>query len=122
MFRIDTDEKIKIVSKQPQTGDNEKDWETFVEFIAPAAKPENELEPSYSVFDFQIEHNEKKLAKILFVSFVPDYGNIRKKMLYGSTKEAFKSELGSGIAFDVQANSLDVLDYENICKIVKKLR
>lgn len=122
MYRIDTDEKIKIVAKQPQTGDNEKDWETFVEYIAPGNTPENKLEPAYAVFDFQIEHNEKKLAKILFVSFVPDNGNIRKKMLYGATKESFKSELGSGIAFDVQANSLDVLDYQNVCNIVKKLK
>jgi hypothetical protein len=47
---------------------------------------------------------------------------IKKKMLYGSTRESFKSALGGGIAFTIQATDIGDLDYDEIAEMVKKGR
>ena len=44
-----------------------------------------------------------------FILYSPEYSNVRKKMLYASTKSTLKNEFGSGIAYDYFADSDDAL-------------
>mmetsp|Transcript_117091 Transcript_117091/g.164631 ORF Transcript_117091/g.164631 Transcript_117091/m.164631 type:complete len:152 (-) Transcript_117091:267-722(-) len=117
IYRI-KDEKIVIEAKQPMNPDNEDNWEAFVNYICPEDLEEAKAEPAYAVFDFQIMDDERLIQKILFISFVPDAGKVKLKMLYGATKESFKGALGSGLAFDIQANTRDALDFEVVKKTV----
>jgi hypothetical protein len=47
---------------------------------------------------------------------------IKKKMLYGSTRESFKGQLGGGIAFTIQATDISDLDEDEVAEMVRKGR
>lgn len=44
-----------------------------------------------------------------FILYSPEYSNVRKKMLYASTKSTLKNEFGTGIAYDYFADSDEAL-------------
>ena len=44
-----------------------------------------------------------------FILFSPEYSNVRKKMLYASTKSSLKNEFGTGIVYDYFADSEEAL-------------
>ena len=51
---------------------------------------------------------DRKLQKIIFVAWAPDSGlPVKAKMMYASAREPFKQQLGSGLAYVIQATGLD---------------
>jgi hypothetical protein len=66
---------------------------------------------------------DRKLQKIIFVAWAPDTGlPVKAKMMYASAREPFKQQLGSGLAYVIQATALDDLDEDDISEMVKKGR
>jgi len=114
IFRI-KDEKIVIAEE----GAEDASWSDFVGDLAGDKK-----DGAFGLFDFKVKTDDgRELAKIVFVSWTPDSGlPIRMKMLYGSSREAFKSQLGSGIAYTIQATDMADLDEDDVTKMVKKGR
>lgn len=47
-----------------------------------------------------------------FILYSPEYSNVRKKMLYASTKSTLKNEFGTGIVYDYFADGPDALEIE----------
>ena len=114
IFRIQ-DEKIVI----KEEGAEDASWDDFVQTLM-----SDDKDGAFGLFDFKVKTDDgRELAKIVFVSWTPDSGlPIRKKMLYGSSREAFKSQLGSGIAYTIQATDLSDLDGDDVTNMVKKGR
>jgi len=71
---------------------------TFNDFLA--ALPKNECR--YCVFDFDYEEENAKKSKILFVLWAPDVAKVKSKMIYTSSKDAFRKKL-VGIGTEIQA-------------------
>jgi len=61
----------------------------------------------------------REQQKLVFVAYTPDSLPVKQRMLYGSTRESFKSELGSGIHYTVQASSIDDLDLDRIVSAMR---
>lgn len=77
-------------------------------------------EPRYIVYDFQFRRkDERMLKKLAFINWCSDKTTVKKRMLYASSKQAFKtSALGHMLEF--QANDMDMLDYDTIANEVEK--
>lgn len=114
VFRI-KDESIVIAEE----GAEDATWGDFVSTLAG-----NKKDGAYGIFDMKVKTDDgRELAKIVFVSWTPDSGlPIKMKMLYGSSREAFKSQLGSGISYTIQATDIADLDEDDVTNMVKKGR
>jgi hypothetical protein len=79
---------------------------------------------AYGVYDFKITtKDDRKLEKIIFVAWAPDSGlPVKQKMMYASAREPFKQQLGSGLAYVIQATDIADLDYSAIAEMVIKGR
>ena len=105
IFRI-VDEKIKLA----QEGEHEeglapeKKWAKFL-----GAMTSDPKDGAYGIFDFQATTDDgRMLQKIIFVAWAPDSGlPVKAKMMYASAREPFKQQLGSGLAYVIQATGLD---------------
>ena len=107
VFRI-KDEKIAI-DKVLAHGAT---YEDFCDAIQSDAK-----DGAYGVFDYHYTTDDgRPVEKLLFISWVPDAGlPIRKKMLYGSTKESFRQVL-IGIHLVVEASDASDIEEAEILK------
>jgi len=114
IFRI-VKEEIQLTDSAPAG----TSWSDFLEALT-----KDESDGAYGIYDYKVETDDgRQLAKIIFVAWTPDNGlPIKKKMLYGSTREGFKSALGSGIAYVIQATDIADLDEDEISEMVKKGR
>ena len=114
IFRIQAE---KIVLKEQGTAD--ATWQDFVDTLTRDPK-----DGAYGVFDFAATTKEgRQLQKIVFVSWTPDSGlPVKQKMMYASAREPFKQQLGSGLAFVVQASDLSDLAYDKIAHMVGNRR
>ncbi|KAJ9454553.1 Actophorin [Diplonema papillatum] len=85
-------------------------WDDFVAKVSEDAR--------YYVWDFSFEDGGVKKSKILFISWNPDSGKVKTKMLYAGSKDALKKKIEGGL-IEVQANGKDDLeekDIEGRCK------
>jgi hypothetical protein len=114
IFRI-KDEKIKLVEE----GSADASWSEFL-----AVLTGNPKDGGYGIYDFKVTTaDDRKLQKIIFVAWAPDSGlPVKAKMMYASAREPFKQQLGSGLAYVIQATGLDDLDEDDISDMVKKGR
>ncbi|GBG31409.1 ADP-ribosylation factor [Hondaea fermentalgiana] len=113
VFRI-VGEKIELTDEGPE----DKTWEDFIEELS-----KDEKDGAYGLFDFHTEGPDGRiLQKIIFVAWTPDSLPIKAKMLYGSSRESFKSELGSGIAYVIQATDVSDVDEAEVTEMVVKGR
>ncbi|CAG8526612.1 3493_t:CDS:2 [Diversispora eburnea] len=101
-FKIsDNHEQINI-EKKVQDG-------TYEEFVA--CLPENE--PRYAVYDFEYEKpGEGHRSKIVFYSWIPDTARIKPKMIYASSKEAFRKKLNPSI--EIQGTDFSEVSFEAV--------
>lgn len=100
LFRINKEEQIYIEDSLHNKGN---EWEDFVQALT-----SNMRDGCYGVY------KSNKLNKLCFVSWIPDFGiSVKKKMLYGSTCERFKQQLGA-FNWTIQANDLSDLDKNQI--------
>lgn len=79
---------------------------TYAEFTA--LLPEAECR--YGVYDFAYVGREGvEKSKLFFVSWVPDVAKIKAKMLYASSKEAFRRLL-DGVQLEIQATDASEIE------------
>lgn len=80
---------------------------TYDEFVAKLPEDDGR----YAVYDYDYKSADGcAISKIVFITWVPDGAKVRVKMLYASSKDKFKQELGEGIQYMVQACDLDEVD------------
>ena len=75
----------------------------------------------YAVFDYKLKTDDgREINKLVFVSYVPDTAGVRKKMMYGSSLESFKSTLSTPFKV-LQASSIGELDEKNVKELIMKV-
>ncbi len=90
-------------------------WDEFKALVA------GKVGGCYAVFDYSLNLDGGRiLNKLVFVSWVPDSAPVRKKMMYGSSLEAFKSELSTPFKV-LQASSMGELDEKNVKELLLKV-
>lgn len=114
IFRI-KDEKIQVAEQGAADGT----WADFLKTLT-----SNPKDGAYGVFDFHTKTKDDRiLQKIIFVAWAPDSGlPVKAKMMYASAREPFKQQLGSGLAYVIQATDLADLDFDTINDLVVKGR
>jgi len=114
VFRIKA-EKIQLCEQ----GAADASWDDFLNVLT-----SNPKDGAYGIFDFKASTVDGRLLqKIIFVAWAPDSGlPIKQKMMYASAREPFKSQLGSGLAYVVQATDLADLDQDKMMEMVVKGR
>ncbi|KEG14915.1 cofilin/actin depolymerizing factor [Trypanosoma grayi] len=76
--------------------------------------------PCYAAFDFEYETDEGNRDKLILISWNPDSGAPRTKMLYSSSRDALNAPT-EGFQ-PIQANDLSELDYNDVVRKVKSHR
>lgn len=109
-YKIVDKKLIKIDATGPRTAS----YEDFIKELP-------EKEPRYGLIDLEFETKDgRPTSKLVFISWNPDQGSIRNKMLYSASKESIKSAL-SGVGIHINATDNSELDLElSILPIVKK--
>ncbi|VEU38267.1 unnamed protein product [Pseudo-nitzschia multistriata] len=109
-YKIEDKKIIKI----DVVGPKESTYDDFC-----SAFPENE--PRYGVIDLEFETKDgRPTSKLIFISWNPDSGKIRDKMIYSSSKESIKAAL-NGVGIFINATDSAELDLEeSILPVVKK--
>ena len=79
---------------------------------------------AYGLFDFKASTPDGRiLQKIVFIAWAPDTGlPVKQKMMYASAREPFKQQLGSGLAYVIQATDHADIDFEVVNNMVIKGR
>ena len=110
MYKIVDKKKIMIET----SGDRSKTYEDFCKDL-----PENDCR--YGLIDLEFMAGEgRPTSKLVFITWNPDSGSIRDKMLYSGSKEAIKSAL-NGVGIHINATDRAELDLEtSILPVVKK--
>jgi cofilin len=123
MFKIE-DGTIILDEQRPKgegAGDskvasNATQWEEFCKNLPPE-------DCRYAVFDYYMEHAQQAagnrvIESLIFVVWIPETANIRKKMIYASSKDEIKKKL-LGLQAEVQATDLDELSPETVEQKIK---
>jgi cofilin len=97
-----------------KSGDRSKTYDDFC-----AQLPENECR--YGLIDLEFQTNDgRPTSKLVLITWNPDSGSIRDKMLYSGSKEAIKSAL-NGVGIHINATDASELDLESsVLPVVKK--
>ena len=114
VFRI-KEEKIQLAEQ----GAPDATWQQFLDTLT-----SNPKDGAYGIFDFKATtKDDRKLEKIIFVAWAPDSGlPVKQKMMYASAREPFKQQLGSGLAYVIQASDLSDLSEDKVTDMVIKGR
>ncbi|KAL8399034.1 hypothetical protein RB596_007754, partial [Gaeumannomyces avenae] len=121
IFKLSDDNKQIVVEEA--SGDN--DWEAFrnklINATIKSATGAVSKAPRYAIYDFQysLSSGEGERNKITFIAWSPDDASIKPKMVYASSKDALKRSL-NGIAYELQANDADDIEYDSVLKAVSK--
>jgi len=107
IYRLSDDHKKIIIDKE---GTNDETYEDFVNELK-AASTMNQCR--YAVYNAEYTKKDIKKDKVLFFFWAPDTISIKQKMMYASSKDAFKHTLEPGILV-IQANDEGDLDYKEI--------
>lgn len=110
IYKIEDKKTIKI----EKSADRSKTYEDFCEDL-----PDNECR--YGLIDLEFKTDDgRPTSKLVFITWNPDSGSIRDKMLYSGSKESIKSAL-SGVGIHINATDQSELDLEtSILPVVKK--
>lgn len=109
-YKIENKKKIKIDA----TGARDASYDDFCKEL-----PEDE--PRYGLLDLEFETKDgRPTSKLVFLSWNPDSGSIRNKMLYSSSKDSIKNAL-YGVGIHINATDRAELDLEeSILPVVRK--
>ncbi|EAN88777.1 putative cofilin/actin depolymerizing factor [Trypanosoma cruzi] len=94
-------------------GERDATFQQFVDSI-------DKSSPCYAAYDFEYETNDGKRDKLILVSWNPDSGLPRTKMLYSSSRDALNA-MTEGFQ-PIQANDVTELEFEDIVRKVKSHR
>jgi cofilin len=110
IYKIENKKTIKI----EKSGDRSKTYDDFC-----ADLPENECR--YGLIDLEFQTNDgRPTSKLVMITWNPDTGSIRDKMLYSGSKEAIKAAL-NGVGIHINATDQSELDLESsVLPVVKK--
>jgi cofilin len=110
IYKIEDKKTVKI----EKSGDRSKTYEDFCGDL-----PENECR--YGLIDLEFNSNDgRPTSKLVFITWNPDTGSIRDKMLYSGSKEAIKTAL-NGVGIHINATDASELDLESsVLPVVKK--
>eukprot|EP01059_Diplonema_ambulator_P021885 TRINITY_DN363_c0_g1_i1.p1 TRINITY_DN363_c0_g1~~TRINITY_DN363_c0_g1_i1.p1 ORF type:complete len:137 (+),score=67.89 TRINITY_DN363_c0_g1_i1:80-490(+) len=97
-----------IASKEYPKG---TEWAEFVKSLPSDAR--------YYVWDFKFDDEGVSKSKLLFITWNPDSGKVKTKMLYAGSKDALKKKIEGGL-IEVQANDVDDLEHSLIEGRAKK--
>jgi len=101
IYKIENTKNIVI----EKMGDLSKNYEDFCNDL-----PENDCR--YGLIDLDFETSDgRKTSKLVFISWNPDVGHVRAKMLYSGSKEAMKAGL-NGVGIHINATDYSELDFE----------
>jgi len=75
--------------------------------------------PRWAVYDFHYEVADGKRNKLVFISWNPEKGNIREKMIFAGSKDALRRSL-DGISVDIQGTDADEVSWDTILEKAKK--
>jgi len=80
-----------------------------------------ETEPSYIVFDMTLRNKDTGACNdnVVLITWIPDNGPVKSKMIYSSSVDALKRKL-VGVSAILQANDESDLDYEHMAKTVRE--
>jgi len=102
------------VIKIDKSGDRGSTYDDFVAVLG-------DNDPRYALIDLDFETKDgRPTSKLVFISWNPDSGSIRNKMLYSASKESIKTAL-NGVGIHINATDRSELDLEDsILPIVRK--
>ena len=87
----------------------DKNYDDFVGEL-----PENDCR--YGIIDLDFEtSDDRETSKLVFISWNPDTGPVRAKMLYSGSKEAMKAAL-NGVGIHINATHYSELAFETSIK------
>jgi len=89
------------------------DWEEFRQKLSSATDANGRKGARYALYDLRFENANNKP---IFISYVPDDAGIKTKMVYASSKESLKSQMGDEGFEEIQANDDDDIEYESLKK------
>lgn len=101
IFRLSADLTQVIVEKKADLSETYDDFLSFMKC--------QEKKCLYAVYDFGYMHNEMQRQKLVFVAWAPENADVKQKMLYSSSKQAFRGKL-KGIGLDLQGNDFSDLE------------
>jgi cofilin len=111
IYKISDDYKKIIVEER---AGHEKTYNDFVETMKAA---EAKRQCRYAIFDVRFMHGEVPQEKLAFFLWSPDKATVKQKMLYTSSKLAFKAKL-RGVHADIQCTDESDLIMTNILERV----
>jgi cofilin len=105
-FTIENGSKIVVSDK----GARDETFEAFAQKFQPST-------PCYAAYDFEYQTPDGPREKLVLITWNPDSGKPRPKMLYSSSKDALV-QLEGGL-LPIQANDPEQLQYDFILSKVK---
>jgi len=115
IFRLSADYKAITVDK---TADPSATYDDLVNDLKEAEK---NAECRWAVMDVDYKSvNGADKSKLCFIHWNPDNAKMKQKMVFASSKLAFKSALGEKFGTELQATDYSELSYNSLMDIVKK--
>lgn len=105
VYRLSSDLKEVVVCKKAELTETYEDFLTYIRNLEDTC--------FYAVYDFDYVINDMPRQKLVFFLCAPDNATPKEKMLYTSSKSAFRKKL-IGICVDVQANDFSDFDFNDI--------
>lgn len=105
IFRLSEDLTEVVVVKKADLSETYDDFLNLVKC--------HEKKCLYAVYDFDYMHNDMPRQKLVFFSWAPDDAEVKQKMLYTSSKNAFRQKL-KGISVDMQVNDYSDLEIDEV--------
>ena len=110
VVKITTEDPVEMVIDSVADASAGKGQEGFEEFVGTLPPTESR----YLVYDFDFQTDDgRPQDKLMFITWNPDDGAIKQKMLYSSSKDALKKKL-VGFAKELNATDFDEISYEEV--------
>eukprot|EP01062_Namystynia_karyoxenos_P049903 TRINITY_DN38473_c0_g1_i1.p1 TRINITY_DN38473_c0_g1~~TRINITY_DN38473_c0_g1_i1.p1 ORF type:complete len:138 (+),score=69.62 TRINITY_DN38473_c0_g1_i1:57-470(+) len=88
---------------------------SFADFLAAIPKDD----ARYYIWDYCFEDDGVSKTKLFFITWNPDAGKVKTRMLYSGSKDALKKKIAGGL-IELQANDIGDLDEKDILGKAKK--
>lgn len=115
IFRLTPDFKAITVDKAADPS------ATYDDLVNDLREAEQNGECRWAVMDVVYKSvNGAEKSKLCFIHWNPENAKTKQKMVFASSKSAFKSALGEKFATELSATDYAELSYNNLLEVVKK--
>jgi len=90
-----------------------EDWEEFRQRLSSATDDDGNPGARYALYDLRCSGTTNKPV---FIAYVPDACSVKTKMIYASSKESLKSQIGGEGYEEIQANDAEDIEFESLKK------